>query len=91
MSLGDKMKHQAEELAGKAKEAAPWFLKNYQSDKTGARAGDSLLYLGEAMIALKDTKRACIALAEFADTYPALASGRLKAQFEAARKQAKCN
>lgn len=76
---------------GKPREAAPWFLKNYQSDKTGARSGDSLLYLGEAMIALKDTKRACIALAEFADTYPALAAGRLKAQFEAARKQASCN
>jgi TolA-binding protein len=76
---------------GKPREAAPWFLKNYQSDKNGARAGDSLLYLGEAMIALKDTKRACIALAEFAETYPALATGRLKSQFEANRKAAKCS
>lgn len=76
---------------GKAREAAPWFLKNYQSDKTGARAGDSLLYLAESMIALKDTKRACIALAEFADTYPALATGRLKSQFDASRNRAKCN
>lgn len=75
---------------GKPREAAPWFLKNYQADKAGARAGDSLLYLGEAMIALKDTKRACIALAEFAETYPALASGRLKAQFDAGRAKAKC-
>ena len=76
---------------GKPREAAPWFLKNYQSDKDGARAGDSLLYLGEAMIALKDTKRACIALAEFAETFPALATGRLKSQFDADRKQAKCS
>ena len=76
---------------GKPREAAPWFLKNYQSDKTGARAGDSLLYLAESMIALKDTKRACIALAEFADTYPALATGRLKSQFDASRNRAKCN
>lgn len=75
---------------GKPREAAPWFLKNYQTDKQGARAGDSLLYLGEAMIALKDTKRACIALAEFAETYPALATGRLKSQFDASRKQAQC-
>ena len=43
------------------------------------------------MIALKDTKRACIALAEFAETYPALASGRLKAQYDAARSKAKCS
>lgn len=76
---------------GKAREAAPWFLKNYQADKGGARAGDSLLYLAEAMIALKDTKRACIALAEFADEYPALATGRLKAQYDASRGKAKCS
>ena len=76
---------------GKPKEAAPWFLKNYQSDRQGARAPDSLLYLGEAMIATNDTKRACIALAEFAETYPALAAGRLKDQYEADRKKVKCN
>ena len=76
---------------GKAKEAAPWFLKNYQADRQGARAPDSLLYLGEAMIASNDTKRACIALAEFAETYPALAAGRLKSQYEANRRKVKCN
>lgn len=76
---------------GKAKEAAPWFLKNYQSDKQGARAPDSLLFLAETMIAMKDTKRACIALAEFSETYPAVASGRLKAQYDADRAKVKCN
>lgn len=76
---------------GKVKEAAPWFLKNYQSDKQGARAPDSLLFLAEAMIAMKDTKRACIALAEFSETYPAVASGRLKAQYDADRAKVKCN
>jgi TolA-binding protein len=76
---------------GKPKEAAPWFLKNYQSDKNGARAADSLLYLAEAMIATKDTKRACIALAEFGETYPALAAGRLSSQYDADRKKVKCN
>lgn len=76
---------------GKPREAASWFLRNYQADKAGARAGDSLLYLAESMIALKDAKRACIALAEFSDTYPALATGRLKAQLEAARSKAKCD
>jgi TolA-binding protein len=30
---------------GKPREAAPWFLQNYQADKKGARASDSLLYL----------------------------------------------
>jgi TolA-binding protein len=76
---------------GKPNEAAPWFLKNYQSDKQGARAPDSLLYLAESMIAVKDTKRACIALAEFGETYPAVASGRLKSQYDADRGKVKCN
>ena len=76
---------------GKPAEAAPWFLRNYQDDKTGARAGDSLLYLAEAMIALKDTKRACIALAEFGETYPALATGRLRTQYEANRAKVTCS
>lgn len=76
---------------GKPAEAAPWFLKNYQTDKQGARAPDSLLYLAEAMIASKDTNRACIALAEFAETYPAIAAGRLSDQYEADRKKVSCN
>ncbi len=76
---------------GKPKEAAPWFLRNYQTDKQGARAPDSLLYLGESMIALKDTKRACIALAEFGATYPAIASGRLADQYQSDLRKVKCN
>lgn len=77
--------------AGKPAEAAPWFLKNYQADKQAARAPDSLLYLAEAMIASKDTSRACIALAEFADTYPAIAAGRLSDQYEGNRRKVSCN
>ncbi len=91
MSYGTNLLGRAYLDDGKAKEAAPWFLKNYQSDKDGARAGDSLLYLAELMIALKDTKRACIALAEFSETYPALATGRLQSQYEADRGKVKCN
>ena len=76
---------------GKPREAAPWFLRNYQVDKQAARAGDSLLYLAETMIALQDTNRACIALAEFSETYPALAAGRLLDQYEANRQKVTCN
>lgn len=71
-------------------EAARWFLRNYQANKTGDRAPDSLLYLGQSMIAMKDTKRACIALAEFADTYPLIASGRLADDYQANRAKVKC-
>ncbi|RXZ64144.1 tetratricopeptide repeat protein [Pelagerythrobacter rhizovicinus] len=76
---------------GKPAEAAPWFLRNYQADKQAARAPDSLLYLAEAMIASGDTNRACIALAEFAETYPAIAAGRLSGQYEADRRKVDCN
>ncbi|MDE2619364.1 MAG: tetratricopeptide repeat protein [Sphingomonadales bacterium] len=76
---------------GKPRDAAPWFLKNYQSDKKGARAAESLLYLAESMRQLGDTSRACIALAEFADTYPAETTGRLKGLYETTRKAVTCD
>jgi TolA-binding protein len=72
-------------------DAARWFLKNYQANKAGDRAPDSLLYLGASMIAMKDTKRACIALAEFADTYPLIAAGRLANDYQANRAKVTCN
>ncbi len=76
---------------GKPREAAQWFLKNYQVDRKGARAPDSLLFLAESMRQIKDTNRACIALGEFADGYKAEAAGRLKSQYEATRGGLKCN
>ncbi len=76
---------------GKPREAATWFLQNYQAGKTGDRAPDSLLNLGEAMRRLADTKRACIALSEFSETYPAEAAGRLKGQYDALRRGVTCN
>ncbi len=76
---------------GMPEEAARWFLRNYQADKTARRAPDSLLFLAESMIALGDTRRACIALAEFADTYPAVATGRLSDKYEANRQKVSCS
>jgi TolA-binding protein len=72
------------------KAAAPYFLENYQKDPSGARAADSLLFLAESMVALKDNTRACRALAEFGDKYAALATGRLQGQYDKDRKQAGC-
>ena len=72
-------------------EAARWFLKNYQANKAGDRAADSLLYLGASMIAMNDTKRACIALAEFGETYPVIAAGRLANEYQANRAKVKCS
>lgn len=71
--------------------AAQWFLQNYQSDKAGDRAADSLLYLGVAMTRLKETKRACVVFDEFRQTYPTEADGRLKGQFDAVNKTVTCH
>lgn len=76
---------------GNPREAASWFLQNYQAGKKGDRAPDSLLYLAEAMRQLKDTNRACVALAQFSDDYPSEAAGRLKAQYDATKAGVKCN
>jgi TolA-binding protein len=75
---------------GQPREAATHFFENYQNDKNGARAADSLLFLAEAMTTLGDTNRACIALAEFSETYPALATGRLKEQYDRNRSKVTC-
>jgi TolA-binding protein len=76
---------------GKPGDAAPWFLRNYQAGKNDARAPDSLLYLAEAMIEMDDSSRACIALAEFGETYPALAAGRLSDQYQRNLGRVTCN
>ena len=75
---------------GKPREAAKWFLENYQKDKAGGRASDSLLYLGVSMKKLGDTKRACIALAEFSESYAAEAAGRLKGLYDCTRNGLNC-
>ncbi|BDI60320.1 tetratricopeptide repeat protein [Qipengyuania nanhaisediminis] len=75
---------------GMPEEAARWFLRNYQADRTARRAPDSLLFLAESMIAMGDTRRACIALAEFAETYPAIATGRLADQYQSNRRRVTC-
>lgn len=71
--------------------AAQWFVQNYQADKAGDRAADSLLYLSVAMIRLKEPKRACVALGEFHQTYPTEADGRLKGQYDAVTKSVTCH
>ncbi|MCJ2182765.1 tetratricopeptide repeat protein, partial [Novosphingobium sp. 1949] len=76
---------------GNPGEAAKWFLQNYQADKQGARAPDSLLYLAVSMKKMKDTKRACIALAEFSQTYAAEAAGRLGTLYASTRNGLTCN
>lgn len=75
---------------GNPREAAKWFLQNYQANKRGDRAPDSLLYLAQSMKQLGDSKRACIALAEFSETYAAEAAGRLGSLYGSVRNGLSC-
>ncbi|MBB3859822.1 TolA-binding protein [Novosphingobium hassiacum] len=70
--------------------AAQFFLQNYLADKNGARAPDSLLYLGVAMARLKDNEKACGAFTELAANYPQEVAGRIKTQYDTARASVKC-
>ncbi|EIZ80732.1 hypothetical protein WSK_0705 [Novosphingobium sp. Rr 2-17] len=76
---------------GNPSEAAKWFLQNFQTDKRGDRAPDSLLYLAVSMKQMKDTRRACIALAEFSQTYASEAAGRLSGVYNATRNGLTCS
>lgn len=78
---------------GEPEAAGRQFLANYLDNKQGARAPDSLLFLVEATLALNSANsvnRACIALAEFNTTYPEVAAGRLKTQYDALRARVTC-
>lgn len=63
--------------AGQPRPAAEAFLKNYLDNRGGARAPDSLVYLGIATLRLGNKAKACEALEEFRLVYPQEASGRL--------------
>ncbi len=76
---------------GKPHDAAEVFLQNYDADRHGPRAADSLLYLAAAMVDLKDVNHACIALGEFADNFKPDAARRLKAPYDEIRSLVVCN
>ena len=76
---------------GKPGTAAQWFVQNYQADKKGDRAPDSLLYLAMAMTRLKETKRACVALTELKANFPDAVAGRLKGDYARTRTTSGCN
>ncbi|WP_438728972.1 tetratricopeptide repeat protein [Parasphingorhabdus sp. DH2-15] len=76
---------------GKPQSAAKILLENYQTNPRGARAPDSLYFLGAALIAAKDNEKACAAFDELADAYPDAASGRLATRLSSGRETAGCS
>ena len=76
--------------AGRPATAAKTFLANYQADKNGERAADSLYFLGQALVALNKPADACKAYDELQDVYGSSMRTWLKQQLPAARSEAKC-
>jgi TolA-binding protein len=75
---------------GKPAAAAKVLLANYQGNPKGERAADSLYFLGQALVALKNMTAACKAYDELQDVYGSTMRTWLKQQLPAARAEAKC-
>ena len=75
---------------GEPRAAAEALLANYRSNPKGERAPDSLFYLGQALVALKQPAQACKAYAELEEVYGANMRGELKSLLPAAKSRAGC-
>lgn len=76
---------------GQYRAAAEALLANYRRDPKGERAQDSLFYLGQALVKLKQPGQACKAYAELEDVYGATLRAPLRQSLPAAKAEAKCN
>ncbi len=76
---------------GEPRPAAEAFLANYRADPKGARAPDSLYYLGQALMALKQPGQACKAYSELQDVYGASVRPDLAALVSKGKADAGCS
>ena len=76
--------------SGQPRAAAEALLANYRNDPRGERAADSLFYLGEALVALKQPGQACKAYDELREVYGASMRPALREMLAPARAKAGC-
>jgi TolA-binding protein len=76
--------------AGNPAAAAKALLANYQANPKGERAADSLYFLGQALLALRQPANACKAYDELQDVYGPDMRDWLKQRLPTARAEAKC-
>ena len=76
---------------GDAREAAATLLANYRANPDGARAQDSLYFLGQALMKLGQPGQACKAYAELESVYGAKVRADLKKQLATAKTDAQCS
>lgn len=76
---------------GEPRAAAEALLANYRSNTKGERAADSLYYLGQALIQLRQPEQACKAYSELENVYGASMRAELKRLLPAAKAEARCS
>jgi TolA-binding protein len=76
---------------GKPAAAAKIFLANYEGNRNGERAPDSLFYLGQALVRLNQPANACKVYDELESVYGAKLRGAIKEELPKARATAKCH
>jgi TolA-binding protein len=75
---------------GEPRPAAEALLANYRTDPKGERAQDSLYYLGQALMALKQPEQACKAYAELEDVYGSSVRPDVRTLVNQAKTAARC-
>jgi TolA-binding protein len=76
--------------SGQPRAAAEALLANYRSNPKGERAADSLFYLGESLVALKQPAQACKAYAELEEVYGGSIRPDLQRLLTSAKARARC-
>ena len=76
---------------GQPRPAAEALLANYRADPKGERAPDSLYYLGQALMELKQPSQACKAYAELEDVYDGSVRADLKSLVSKGKADANCS
>jgi TolA-binding protein len=76
---------------GEPRAAAEALLANYRGNPKGERAPDSLYYLGQALMQLKQSEQACKAYAELEAVYGPAMRDELKRLLPPAKADARCN
>ena len=76
---------------GEPRAAAEALLANYRGNPKGERAADSLYYLGQALMQLKQSEQACKAYAELEAVYGSSMREELKRLLLPAKADARCN
>ena len=76
---------------GEPRAAAEALLANYRGNPKGERAADSLFYLGQALMQLKQAEQACKAYAELEAVYGATMREELRRLLPPAKADARCS